>query len=412
MRKVKKLRIKDIPQMVDISINAYPGFTYPDRSKYIERVEEIQRQSPVVNYYGCFDDEKLVGVQRLHDFQMNFRCKMLSATGVGGIAVDLLHKKEKVCRDMIRYFLKYAQNKKSPVAILYPFRPDFYVKMGFGYGSPLYQYKLLPEAFPAGAGKEHLRFLSSDDISLLVSFYNQQARQRHGYCLKNDSDFKGFLRNPQNRVIGYVKDGKLDGYLVAKFVKAHKTNFVINNLEIVELVYADRQVFSEFSTFLNNQSDQLKRIILNTFDPEFYQLVNDVRKGNDELFPSVFHDSFSGGIGVMYKIIDLKNFFTQAGNFGNVNLVIKFKIQDSFAGNRLMTEVVSFDRGKCSLSKNMKSDVELSMGIADFSSLVLGSLSFKQALNHGKVILSNDKFAEKIHRLFYVESKPQCLNWF
>lgn len=411
MRKITKLRLKDIPQMVDISINAYPGFTYPNRSKYIERIQEIQRNNPVINFYGCYDNDKLTGVQRLHDFQMNFRGKMISTTGVGGIAVDLLHKKEKVCRDMIRYFLAYAHKRNSPIAILYPFRPDFYVKMGFGYGSPLFQYKVLPEAFPQGTGKEHLKFLSLEDVELLVDFYNQQARQRHGYCLKKESDFKGFFKNPQNRVIGYLKGGKLKGYFVAKFVKAHKTNFVINNLEIIELVYADRQVFSEFSTFLQTQADQIKRIVLNTFDPEFYHLLKDVRKGNDELFPSVYHDSFSAGIGVMYKIIDLKKFFTVAENFGKVNIVIKFKIKDSFAGASLKTQIVSFNQGKCVVVKK-DPDVELTMEISDFSALVMGSLSFKQAFKHGKAKLTNEKYAEKIHRLFYTEAKPQCLNWF
>jgi predicted acetyltransferase len=412
MSKVKKIRLKDIPKMVEISINAYPGFGYPNKDQYIKRVEETQRKNPFINYYGCYRQDKLIGVQRIHDFRMNYRGKMISAAGVGGVAVDLLNKKEKVCRDLISYFVQYAQKKEAAVAILYPFRPDFYFRMGFGYGSPLFQYNLDPKAFPTGNSKEHLRFLNIDDIELMVDCYNNYARDKHGLCLKNRSDFKGFLKNPENRIIGYLDGKKLKGYLVAKFVKAHDTNFVINNLEILEMIYSNGEVFSEISTFLNSQSDQVKRIILNTFDPEFYQLLNDVRKGTDNLFPSVFHDSHSAGIGIMYKIVDLKKFFSMTDNFGKENIVIRFVVEDNFSTQKNDPLTVDFRQGRPTIKSNQTHNVELRMGIAEFSSLVMGALSFNQAYSHGKVEISNSKYVAKIHQLFYGELKPQCLSWF
>jgi len=411
MGAIKKLRLKDIPDMVDIAMNAYPGFKYPEKEKFVKRIQQVFRKNSFITYSGYYREDKLLGIQRIHDFKMNFRGKMIPVLGVGGVGVDLLHKKEKICRDLIGYFIDRTVKKGASLAILYPFRPDFYKDMGFGYGAPLYQYKLLPSSFPKGKTKKLLKFLGPDDVDKVVDFYNSQAEKQHGLCLKNISDFQGFLRNPENKVIGYIENKQLKGYLVAKFVKAHDSNFVINNLEILEFLYSDTKVFSEFSTFLNSQADQVKRIIYNTFDPQFYLLIKNISNGSDNLFPSVFHESFSSGIGIMYKIVNVKKFFQQAGNFNNVNITIKFVITDSFA-DRKIEQIVKFNRCNSSIPKTKEFDVELHMNIAEFSSLVMGVLSFRQAYDHGLVNISDRRFSGKIHKLFYTEQKPQSLNWF
>ena len=53
MRKVKKLRIKDIPQMIDISINAYPGFNYPDFTVFnTDILNDNQRGYKAAGFFG------------------------------------------------------------------------------------------------------------------------------------------------------------------------------------------------------------------------------------------------------------------------------------------------------------------------------------------------------------------------
>jgi predicted acetyltransferase len=409
---VKKLKLIDLPQMADISVKAYPGFQYPAKVQYVNRIKEIQQNSPNINFYGCFTAEELLGVMRIHDFQMNFRNKFFPVTGIGGIAVDLLHKKEKVCKKLIEYFIDYANKKDAPLTILFPFRPDFYYNMGYGYGAPLFQYNLLPSAFPRGNSKEHLQYIDINNVDLIVNFYNEAAQKQHGLCLKDSSDFEGFLKKQGNFIIGYKNGNKLEGYLIARFVKAHKTNFVINDLEILEFLYSDKNAFLEFSTFLNSQSDQVKRIVYNTFDPEFFHLVNDVRTGSDYLFPSVFHESYSAGIGIMYKITDLKKFLSSTENFGKVNVKVKFVVSDSFSQKNDRVITAHFRNGKPAIIKTADYDVELRMNIAEFSSMIMGAVTFKQCYKHGLAEISDIKYLERIHKLFYLETKPQCLNWF
>ena len=47
--------------------------------------------------FGLFEDGQMRGIMRWYDFTMNFFGAQTLVGGIGGVAVDLLHKKEKVC---------------------------------------------------------------------------------------------------------------------------------------------------------------------------------------------------------------------------------------------------------------------------------------------------------------------------
>jgi len=72
--------------------------------------ERSQRLSAdlIVHPYGLFEDGRLIGVMRLYDFTMKLLSTRTLVGGVGSVAVDLLHKKEKIARDMILYFSSTA----------------------------------------------------------------------------------------------------------------------------------------------------------------------------------------------------------------------------------------------------------------------------------------------------------------
>ena len=65
--------------------------------------------------------------------------------GVGLISVDLLHKKEHVAKNIMKAFHNHYRSQGVTLTALYPFRPDFYVKMGYGLGKKMNQYKFKPE---------------------------------------------------------------------------------------------------------------------------------------------------------------------------------------------------------------------------------------------------------------------------
>jgi predicted acetyltransferase len=148
--KIKPLPKTDIYDFVKIVANAYPGLqllTESDRQNVVEKYRKFYDQ-PSRCLYGLYRDGHLLGGMLVYDFTVNVHSIMIPAGGVGLLAVDLLHKKERVAKELLIFFLEHFRNKGVSLLMLYSFRPDFYRKMGFGYGTKISQYRVLPSALP------------------------------------------------------------------------------------------------------------------------------------------------------------------------------------------------------------------------------------------------------------------------
>lgn len=165
MREIRALADGDWAEAARIQAEAYPGVgivTAADRERAQQNMIDWNER-PTVSFYGLFEEEKLLGMMRLHDFQMRLLSTRALTGGVGGVAVALRHKKEKVGRDLLLYFLRHYRQQGACLTALYPFRPDFYKQMGFGFGGKLNRYEIDPKQLPHGRAKTHLVSLSSDD---------------------------------------------------------------------------------------------------------------------------------------------------------------------------------------------------------------------------------------------------------
>lgn len=417
MPDVMRLLEKDFNDLANIVSNAYPSFkinTQEKRDDFKEKAIKTQNQDNGVDYYGLFRENKMMGCMRLHDFNMNLFSNQVLAGGVGMVAVDLVHKKEKVARELISFFLKHYRDKGSAITCLYPFRPDFYKKMGFGFGTKMNQYRIKPSCIPNKKSKGHIQYLVPEDKNEVLECYNRYASKTHGMILKRDMDIRGLLQNTEYKAIGFKENGRILGYMIFSFKAENEDNFLINDLIIREMIYENKAVLSEFLTFLNTQEDQINRLIINTQDEDLHHLFSDPRNGTDEIIPSVFHVSNTQGVGLMYRIINTKLIFDILKNqdFGGQNLKLRLNIKDNLLAENNECIIVHFVNGKPFIKEENDFDVEIEMDISDFSSMIMGVIGFKALYNYGLANLSDDTYIDTINKLFLSEDKPVCMTAF
>ena len=136
MSVVKPMPESDLDSFAQIVGNAYPAFPLSspeEKERFKKNMGETYRSTDRC-IYGLYRDGALLGGMICYDFQINLFSTMRPVAGVGLVAVDLLHKKEKVAKELIEFFHDHYHEKGVPMTMLYPFRPDFYKKMGYGYG--------------------------------------------------------------------------------------------------------------------------------------------------------------------------------------------------------------------------------------------------------------------------------------
>lgn len=418
MSEIRKLKTSELKEFVEIVTNAYPGAmrnrTTEFKETLLTRLIERQTDDSSIDFFGLFRENQLLGGMRIHDYQMNLFSKIIPIGGVGQVAVDLLHKKEKVAKELIDAFINTYLEKGVNIVALYPFRPDFYKKMGFGYGPKIHQYQFIPESFPKSNTKFGIIYLTVEDKAEVNECYTRYMKNTHGMFLKTEFELDAMFKNPDNILIGFEEDHQIKGYILFAFEKKSQTNFVHNDLIIKEFIYETPEALLQLSTFLHTQADQVNRVIWNTQEENAHFLAEDPRNGTHNLIPSVYHESNTSGVGLMYRIINVKGIFEDLKdhNFNFVNAKLKLTINDSLLPQNNLELILHAKYGWAKIVENGDYDVEVSLDVSDFSSLLMGVVTFKELYFFGKAKLSHHNDWGKINQLFAATEKPRCMTAF
>ena len=415
MSEIRILSANDFDAFARIFADAYPGLkiiSSEERQSFKQRVLKLHEEEPAVHFHGLFREGQLLGIMGLYDFSMNFLQARVPVGGIGQVAVALPHKKEHVAKEMMLYFLRYYRQRGVPLVALYPFRPDFYRQMGFGYGTKMNQYRLKPVALPRGPSKTHTRYLTDGDRQTLADCYHRVASQTHGMMDKSEREVRRLFENPQHRLVGYEKDGKIQAYVV--FTWEHGDNFITNDMHVKEFVYETREALSELLTFLHTQADQVRHVYITTQDEDFHHLLLDPRNDSGRLIPDVYHETNTQGVGLMYRVIDVRGMFDRLAerNFGGQSCTLKLKVDDRFLPENDGSTLLRFDVGRLQRLDAGPHDVEARLDIAQFSSLLAGTASFRNLHGYGLADISDDAHLETVNRLFAVDQKPVCTTSF
>ena len=415
MRTISPITEEDMDDFITIYLNAYPGIdvsAQEKRSQLRQRMLNTSRD-PAVELLALFEADEMRGIMTLYDFTMNLLSSRTLVGGVGGIAVDLLHKKEKVAADMLRFFLKHYKQKGACLTALYPFRPDFYRRMGFGFGTKRKLYSVKPSSLPKRSGKTHVSFLTAHDQKAMKACYDRFLTRSSGLMERSDYVWNAVFSRPDLQVVGVRHRDRITGYLIFKFEKGRQDHFLSNDILIRELVYDSANDLLELMRFLHTQADQIERIIFYTQDEYFHFLLQDPRNDSGNLLPQIYHESNTQGVGIMYRIIDVPRLFTVLDdhNFGQVTCRLKITLDDSFFPENAGSYVVHFQAGHALLSHDNLFDVEIQLDVSEFSSLIVGAVSFRNLNDYGLVSLSDESYVDLLNRLF-AAPKPICFTEF
>nr|WP_161625492.1 GNAT family N-acetyltransferase [Sporomusa ovata] len=411
---IRLLTENEITDFVNIVFNAYPKVFDPseeNRRKINKRFTGIQTSNPSQNFYGLYREGQMLGGMQLHNFIMKLLSIKIPVGGVGSVAVDFLHKKENVCKELITYFLNHYRNRGYGMVALYPFRPNFYKRMGFGYGSKMNRYKTKPAFLPEEkAARKEMFYLSIKDINDMVECHNRLVDTTHGMIEKTAIMVEKIFDDPENRVVGYKQDGKLRAYLVYRFVSDDDKRFLIYDMYIEEIIYENAQTLKILLAFLRSQADQVRDIIIDTHDEYFHYLLSDPRNGSNNFLGTLSHESNLQGLGIMYRVVNVTKIFESLHNhnFGGQNCKMRLSINDDFLSCNNTSITIQFQEGIAEIKESEDYEVEVSFDISGFSSLIMGTVNFNTLYRYGLAKISDKGYIGIINKIFMTDEKPKC----
>jgi predicted acetyltransferase len=414
MSVVRLLEGDEFDEYVRQSLDAYPvmmeNITPETQKMWKENMRKAQATPGPLHYYGVFRGGNMVGGARYHDFDMNVHGAIVKAGGVANVFVDLLHKKEHVAKELMEHFHSYYRGEGAPIAALYPFRADFYRRMGYGYGRKLNKYMIKPGDLPRG-DKTGVDYLTLADAAEATACYNRYARATHGMVIKPEANVTRLIQ--RNRVIGYHRGDHIEALAKIKFDKVRSDNPLLQNITVNYLAYENPEALRAIIAFLGSQLDQVGRIIFETHDDDLHFLPDDPRDGEQAMYYTCWETNRQA-VGIMYRVLDTPLLFEAlAGHdFNGESLRLKLTIRDSFLPENAGSTLIQFKNGEAKILDRGRHDVEAKMDVEWFSSLIMGVVDFRSLWNYGRAEVTDATYIPQLDALFHSREKPVTMEEF
>ena len=424
-RIVRELKSGEYGEFVDIVSLAYPGMKLSakkDKENLEKRLKlSVKESEGDVSAVGIFEGEELLGGALYYKFKMNNRKEIVPMAGIGLVAVSLLKKKEHVAKDLLQHFLEYFKGKNYEIASLYAFSPEFYKKMGFCFGTRFFCFKGKPSSFTNYKVKSHLRYAVLKDADKLHKCYDLFARKNHGMFLRKKKNFEKSLKEGAVKYLVYEDGGRIKGYMAFGLKNTWKENFLREQMDVHIMIADEADVIREFSTFLHTQKDQIDRIEVDAYDPDFIHLLSDPRDGSENLRPLVAHQVATDNTAMMYRILDAKKFIERiVKSRGKSDCPpFKLKITDNFISDN--SREINVFPDKAIISDKGNANIIIKVDIMNLSAFLTGVMKLQKLHSYGLIEVSiadhkknsvDSLFLKKIDNYLGHNEYPICLTPF
>src|SRR5581483_8303493 len=215
VRTEPRLAIRTVDRIARLEAAAYPVLQAdtPDGfARFAERVRALAAETGTRVAIAELDGEA-VGAMATYEFTMRLRERDARAAGLGSVAVSLAHKRRGIARAMVRRFLDDAHEQGASIALLHPFRLDFYRTLGFGYGTPTQRYRLAPATIDVRGARGTARILGARDLEAMLACDERVRATTNGLLARSPARLARLLAEPGLRYVGVDDDGTLRAFM-------------------------------------------------------------------------------------------------------------------------------------------------------------------------------------------------------
>ena len=417
MDNIRLLTDKHVTAMARLMRNAYPGYDISEEAqqnteKWVRRV--VAGADGEIGL-GCFDEhDQLVGGMQVLNQPMNLRMEMVNVIGLGGLCVDLLHKKKRIALNLLHHSFKKGQTEGACMAILDPFNIGFYKKMGCGVSVMNHQFKLKPSQLPHEGDRSLVCELIEEDVPFIVEYVHRYYLQHHGMLKMEEYEIRDILKECQ-MTLGVRQKGKLSGIMPIRFERTAPQNIFKTNLIVEEFLYDDPATANAFLTFLNAQADQVNQVIITSQDNHFESNFQNPDTGDDDTFHTRSNEMYRTGNGMMARILNMEKVFATVRVPAHETQYFPMTIHIHDPLMEELSDVWSLKvrDGQLSASRaENHTEYDGSVGISDLASLIMGAVTMKSLMRYGLVTINNANKMEALGRVLQYPQAPVCLSRF
>lgn len=341
---IRPIEKSQLSELTRLSYRGYP--TIRDFSKeaiknYEADMALIFEKGIPIHPYGYFDHDKLVGIMLFFDFKMNIYGNITPVAGLGFLAIDPFYKRQGIGTKMAAFFESEALRLGYDTAVLLPFRPDFYSKLGYAPLTKMNSYEVQTQYFPTYSGPLEIRPVKEiEDILELRALY---AEGTHGMMYLTPFEARDFYRDFERAELiypGVYDNNNLLAYTSYYFESILEENYTKNYIITSDIISTTPESLRALLSHFNSQQDQADYVKFYTQYQGMEHLFSNPLNNSMHYIANGYLETNTQALGLMAKILDPELWWSRHGDFFNLDS-ISWRIGDKLYGET--DQIVTID---------------------------------------------------------------------
>lgn len=261
---------RDIPRLAELWAHSFPG----ERT-----LEQRIRQLESGGVYGGIEHAwylaqggRMAAALRLYSLTEYLRGAAFPMMGVAAVAVAPFARRQGLGAELCRRALRLGRERGDLLSVLYPFRPDFYARLGWGLVGSMHSFRFAPAALPVAQAGEAVQLADGAGRAAAEACYARVAARSNGLIDRNSRIWDQHLGSGDRHLFVLAgESGRVDGYLLVQYGRSFRP--AERALLVHELVVESDDAYRELLGWIARQADQWPIVRYDALPEEQFDLL-------------------------------------------------------------------------------------------------------------------------------------------
>jgi predicted acetyltransferase len=275
---LRPARKADAPALAELWALAFPGRrTARDRLRDLR--EGRDRFGGLETCWVGEAEGEMVGGLRSYPLRMALWGRDVPVQGLAAVAVVPSHRQRGIGAVLCRAALARGREEGMELSALFPFRTDFYRRLGFTLAGELHRYHLSAREFPRFPHGRQARVLAPEVAAEVIPPFYEGVRLRTQGLIRREKRLWDVLAGSRTRVVAVVGSdwdprrsaGDIRGYMVVEAGGEEPRERA--TLRVHEAVAQDLEAHQALMGWLSVQRDQWGRVLYDALPGEHLERI-------------------------------------------------------------------------------------------------------------------------------------------
>jgi predicted acetyltransferase len=333
------------------------------------------------------DGGRATAALQLHPLRQWIAGEKLACAGVGTVSIAPTHRRRGLGRQLMEAALHAARERGDVVSALYPFRMDFYQRLGYGQAGEALQYQVPPHTLPDAPERERVELLDTLDAQQqALALYNAWVVTQTGQ-LERGPHMWAQLCAPHDRALAGWRgeSGQLEGYALVIYRSDLPSRE--RYLEVDELIWTTAAARRALYGWLGSLGDQWRQLVLRALPSQrLGDWLSEPRLPRGAA-PSwrLWAPAATLLMGPMLRLLDVRTAWEGRRIEAGPALTVGLELADAQIPENAGRWRLTLDAGRVAVDRVGETELTLRTDIATLSRIFAGATSTSAALGAGLI---------------------------